>query len=956
MSVSAAARWPTGVAPVTPERRKTCSISSTDTSFSEVLIDARQRLKRPEPATQWREEAELRGGGFGQWRQLREQADLAAALAPEVDGLRKQVNERMESVQNQLGEELTARSRLEQDVAELRGNLAAVESGLAARFRDLAQGNLSTELEKLRAEVQQEASIREKETLELREEVGGEVEARERHRQQVQELMARHLAEERAEVDSRQSALARSFEELQASLVETRSLLNGPTGSSVSQAASDTQAFRNQLHDETSTRLVEFHGEIREFCGTLAERVDDLEKLAQANDCTESQSETNLSFDERLTELKKLLQDSVQNLTKELDGMQGRITDETESRDVSHMSFKRRLDGFDKILKDTLPETTKKELELALEGLRADLATSLAEMHNSINELRDSQRQPQADGYVHQVSEIESQSRVEAGLANGKKVDVDRLRADIEAVGKQVQGEREEREAHNAYLRDRIRQLSGCLIEFKAHAFNVETPAVAAAQPKDDSTGSAARPLGEQSQLLPGRAAEDPMVEGQLNANMDSTGGQACFCDAVWKHLTSERSARLHHEQKMKDRLAHEGQARELLASSLVEVRSTHAAGQRELLELVRHHKADPTRKLGAGENTTLQTLEDQLMQERADRSRQHATVIARVDSLQRSVSIFDAIIRKEFGERSDDIRQARSTFEDAVEHRQDVLPKVSLLDCLQSQAKPLTKGASLPCKGNSLQPSGPRPPTTGSARVNVSHAASPQRALSPPARAEPVSLHCRGSSAQVPTVAPPTGSQNPMPPRAVVRSASSTSCGPQAASITGRMSAPTVASTRGAAMVHNASFPMLPSPAVFCSSPGRCGPRQAVPCANGLCPSAHAPTQVSRKASLNASPNVRGRSLSASPPDRTMSPAQGCQLRPGATEEPHGFAGGSCSVPFAGGSCSVPQDAKPCFLVSNEASISCAFDEEAMLRRGLPTSACRGSLGIPFALVTAES
>jgi len=622
------------------------------------------------------------------------------------------------------------------------------------------------------------------------------VEARKLHQQQLQELMARHVAEERAKVDSQQSALARSLEESQSSLVETRRLLNGPTGNNASQPAVDPEAFHS-------------HGELHELCGALVERVDQLEKLAIAVGCSEAQDAMNLSFDERLSELQKVLQDSVQNLTKELEGMQSRITDETESRDVSHTLFKRRLDCLDKTLEGNLRDATKKtsdELELALEGLRRDLAGSLAEIHSSFNQFHDSQRQLEANVSNHQGSETEGQSGIDvtinghlAELANGVKVDIDRLGEEIEAVGKRVEGEREERKTHNAYLEARIFQLSSSLSEFKVHALNVNAPAMSIAlQPTDDSTGGSAahpQPLGEQPQLLPGRVAEDATVEGQLNANMDCTGGQACFCDAMWKHLMNERSARLHYEQKVEDTLAHEVQARELLASSLEEVRSTHAVGHSELQELVRHHKEHPNETLGAREGTTLQTLEDQLNQEKVDRNHQHGAVIARVDSLQRTVGMFDAIIRKEVVERSEDSRR------NAAERRHATLPKgpmeqKSLLDCVQNQARPLTKWKSLPCRGSGLQPSGPRPPTAGSVQVNVSYCASPWRAPSPTAcgplinhqpgpELQPAS-HSRGASAQVPTVAPPTASQSPVP---ILRSASPAIRGSQSASNTGRMS-----------------------------------------------------------------------------------------------------------------------------------------------------------------------
>jgi hypothetical protein len=446
--------------------------------------------------------------------------------------------------------------------------------------------------------------------------------------------------------------------------------------------------------------------------------------------------------------------------------MQRRITFEAESREVSHLSFKRRLDCVDETLEGNLQDAAKKasiELELAIEGLRRDLAGSLADIHSSFNQFT-AQPSPR--------SEIAGQSGIEvtinghlAELANGVKVDVDRLGQEIEAVGKRVQGEREEREADNAHLRDRIHQLSSSLSEFKEHASNVDATAMSIAlQPKHDSTGgSAAEPqlLGDPLALSwPSTAASDATLPGN-SCDMDCT---------VWKHLMNERSARLHYEQTVKDSLAHETQARELLASSLEEVRSSHAARLSELQELVRHHK---------------ETLEDQLVQEKVDRTCQHGAVIARVDSLQRTLGMFDATTRKEVAERSEDSQR------NAVECRHatpnGLIEQQSMLDCLQSQARPLTKRTSVPGRGGGLSPSGPRPPATGSTQVNVSYGVSPRRAASPPACGV-------GAGAQVRKVAPPAGSQSPV---LVSRSASGTIPPPRSASNIGRMSGSIVMSTR---------------------------------------------------------------------------------------------------------------------------------------------------------------
>jgi len=57
---------------------------------------------------------------------------------------------------------------------------------------------------------------------------------------------------------------------------------------------------------------------------------------------------------------------------------------------------------------------------------------------------------------------------------------------------------------------------------------------------------------------------------------------------------------------------------------------------------------------------------------------------------------------------------------------------------------------------------------------------------------------------------------------------------------------------------------------------------------------------------------------------------------RPGATEEPPGFAGGSRSAPLDWGSCSVPLDSQACFFMSNEASVSCGVEEVAASCHGL--------------------
>lgn len=291
-----------------------------------------------DPFPGWKEEAELRAGGFGQWRQLREQA---TALAPEVAELRKQVDEGTAVLRAELERERAARHLLEKKLSSqdevltmlrekipeggqnhssstssggLPSFLKEVRESFGRELKDCAagqrrleqrlselhdvvgaqEGGLSVLVQRLSRELVQEVSIREKETLELREELGGEVHAREKHREQVKEMMKRHAPPEEApEVAQAYEVTLRAFEsrlaeqanwarEQQATQQERIRAVERLLSESADSHTRDLEAVHTKLQDKLNGRLWEFHGSLRDLYCELKERVERMEEARSA--------------------------------------------------------------------------------------------------------------------------------------------------------------------------------------------------------------------------------------------------------------------------------------------------------------------------------------------------------------------------------------------------------------------------------------------------------------------------------------------------------------------------------------------------------------------------------------------------------------------------------------------------------------------------------------------------
>uniref|UniRef100_A0A7S4QJL1 Uncharacterized protein n=1 Tax=Alexandrium monilatum TaxID=311494 RepID=A0A7S4QJL1_9DINO len=259
----------------------------------------------------WREEAELRGGGFGQWRQLREQA---AALAPEVAELRKQVDEGTAILRAELEQERAARSLLERKLSSQDEVLSMLRQKMPEGGSSMPSGGLPSFLREVRESFGRElkdctAAQRrlEQRYNDLHEVVnkpdGGlqmmvrtlhtellqEVHARERHGEQVKEMFRRHAPEEAPEFaqaceDSLRTLEARLSEhvslarEQQSTLQERIRHVERALSESADSHTRDLEAVHTRLQDKMNGRLWEFHGSLRDLYCELKDRVERMEE------------------------------------------------------------------------------------------------------------------------------------------------------------------------------------------------------------------------------------------------------------------------------------------------------------------------------------------------------------------------------------------------------------------------------------------------------------------------------------------------------------------------------------------------------------------------------------------------------------------------------------------------------------------------------------------------------
>lgn len=219
--------------------------------------------------------------------------------------------------------------------------------------------------------------------------------------------------------------------------------------------------------------------------------------------------------------------------------------------------------------------------------------------------------------------------------------------------------------------------------------------------------------------------------------------GHARFFDSVQEHLASEKKAREAHERLSQNQMADDARRRETHERSVQEHLSLEKNGRethQEQLQTMLAQETGQVHELLAQERELFQQA---MGKERAafqqatqgERAKHHATVTARVDSLQRTVDIFDSLVRKEISERSEESKRVRQSVEHLVREMTGLRAQTQANGLASSFVKPIGADDCLALLSRGSYIAG-----SGSAAVRSDAPYVPSRALlSEPSRASSV-------------------------------------------------------------------------------------------------------------------------------------------------------------------------------------------------------------------------
>jgi len=244
--------------------------------------------------------------------------------------------------------------------------------------------------------------------------------------------------------------------------------------------------------------------------------------------------------------------------------------------------------------------------------------------------------------------------------------------------------EKAARESMHASVQERLEHLESHLgqssREFQSQHGSVHTRMGAVEQRLGDEIAELREHVSAEKQL---RAQHHDAVAEHLESERRA---REVHERAVHNHLTGEKKARELHEQLIQEQLGHDRAAHgrhqdhihELIArdkdarekdleayqQSLQRESMAREAAHKDIYDALGKEKRQREEHISAHqeflnrEMAARRTMEDLLHAEKAERSRHHDTINERVDSLQRTVNIFDSLIRKEMEERTKENRR----------------------------------------------------------------------------------------------------------------------------------------------------------------------------------------------------------------------------------------------------------------------------------------------------------
>jgi len=576
-----------------------------------------------------------------------------------------------------------------------------------------AHGKHAKELEGFKGAHARHASMVER--LEYVEKLLGD--AVEKHATELEEIRGAH-GKHAKELEGFKGAHARH-----ASMAERLEYLEKLLGDSAEQHATELAAAHSKL-DSLHGRLAEERAAREQHHNSMRSSMTAEQQARDAH---------HASVQERLQYLEGLIGDNADKHAKELESQRAnhaKLTSEAKSREMRHATLEERLDFIERAISDSADKHAE---ELAAARTKVD------QLHSSLKDVRDSHQATlkervdylenllgdSADKHDQHVNALEAQKGFYAKLTS----DIEGLKRAQESQSR-GQSELDEQRISVSHRLDYVERLLRDSADKQARDSEAQRAAqsrlASELQARETQRAGMAERL-DSLERLSGDTAENSRCKlADIHSRLLSCEKQQAQPSGLQSRLDVLEQRLGDDLADMRGRLQIEAQAREHQLTS-------QQAGRKDLQEMVLQERAQREQQLTAfqealsQERSSQRSLEDVIAQWKVEGGRDKELFAERVDSLQRTMNVFDSLVRKEMDERSQESRRIwdaidNHTHELSTEVMEVERPAVTYAAPMAKEAegpRVVVPSARIVQSASALMPASPTP-LAGSARARM--------------------------------------------------------------------------------------------------------------------------------------------------------------------------------------------------------------------------------------------
>jgi len=432
--------------------------------------------------------------------------------------------------------------------------------------------------------------------------------------------------------------------------------------------------------------LKDVHGNISKHQAELLARQQHHATMEQRMEFLEKQLGDSADNHQKLTDELENLKGKHKKISQDYDALHGHVKGEKDAREQHHATVEERLQYLEQFVGDSADKHAKavKDLEAAhsrikdfhghMVGVKANQESHKANMEERL-EFLERQIGDSADRHSEEL---------EALKGNHSK-----LSKTLDQLHGHIKGEKDQREKHHATIEERVNFLETTVGDSADKHDKMSKQLDAAHSSLKDIHG---KHTSEKSAREAHHASLEERldyIEKCIGDSADKHNGHINELNDLKDRLRMERSARDTHASHVKDQLDRHEKARQAhhdtLKDGLANERSAREAAHQSLQDLVHKEKASRDKhhatyqefldREKAAREQHRNSIDDLLAREKAERFKHHDTIGERVDSLERTVGIFDEISRKEQGERKAELRRVWDAIDN---HTHDLSTSIS--------------------------------------------------------------------------------------------------------------------------------------------------------------------------------------------------------------------------------------------------------------------------------------